>query len=124
MKNCDSKLQKSACGSNPTDLPNTLHAARSPSTPDAAIRFVTNLAIRRISAGITVVLAAPAWPLAAVRARRRRTLRKRGNQNKTDFVKGGKYFPKPGLNERMPDTRGFPVQQILRGSPPASGCRL
>src|ERR1019366_4815866 len=87
MKTCDSQLRKSVCGNNHTNLPNPLHAARSPSSQDVAIQFVTKLTTRGISAGITVVRAARAWPLAAVHARRQRTLRKRGNQTKTEFAK-------------------------------------
>src|SRR5208282_4475784 len=87
MKTCDSKLQKSVCGNNRTNFPNPLHAARSPSSLDVATQYVTNLTIRGISAGITVIPDARAWPPAAVHARRRRTLRKRGKQNKTEFAR-------------------------------------
>src|ERR1039457_1320681 len=87
MKNCDSKLQKSVCGNTHTNFRNPLHAARSPSSLDVAIQFVTNLTIRGISAGITVIPDARAWPLAAVHARRRRTLCKRGKQSKTEFAR-------------------------------------
>src|ERR1019366_1200951 len=87
MKNCDSKLQKSVCGNNHTNFPNPLHAARSRSTLDVAIQFATNLTIQGISAGITVIPDARAWPLAALHARRRRTLRKRGKQSKTEFAR-------------------------------------
>src|SRR5208282_1102012 len=83
MKNCDSKLRKSVYGNNHTNFPSPPHAARSPSFPDVAIQFVTNLTTRGTSAGITVDPAAPVWPLAVAHARRRRTLRKSGNETKT-----------------------------------------
>src|SRR5271155_2822221 len=79
MKNCDSKLRRSAYGNNHTNFPNPPHAARSRSFPDVAIQFVTNLTTRGISAGITAVPAVPVWPLAAAHARRLRSLRKSAN---------------------------------------------
>ncbi len=87
MKNCDSKPRKSVCGNKHTNFPNILHAVRSPLTPDVAMQFVTKMAIRGISVGITVIRAARAWPLAVVPAQRLQTLRKRGNQTKTEFAK-------------------------------------
>src|SRR5271166_1757122 len=59
----------------PTNLPNSPHAGKSPRSPDVAIQFVTNLAIPRISAGITASQAVRAWLRAAVHAPSRRTPR-------------------------------------------------
>ena len=50
------------------------------------MQFVTNMAIRAISAAITVIRAARAWRLVEVPAQRRRAPRKRGNQTKTEFA--------------------------------------
>src|SRR5208282_272146 len=111
MKTCDSKLQKSVCGNNRTNFPNPLHAARSRSTPDVATQFATNLTIRGTSAGITVIPDARAWPLAAVHARRRRTLRKRGKKNKTEFAR------------ELCSTKRLPSKSWSRRNRPSAGGR-